>query len=80
MDFLPSLLAAALSLSIHIPRYLALSPLCIISSSLYSSVLGEPANDPPPLLRLSLGVVWGCAAGGVLQLVRTRTSKCMFFY
>lgn len=79
MDLL-SLANTALSLSTQLPRYILLSPLCIISSSLYSSVLGESLNDPPLLLMVSLAVMWGCAARGVLQLVRTRTSKCIFFY
>ena len=80
MEFLPPIFSALSSISTQFSLYIALSPLCSISSSLYASVLDLPINDQTFLLMLSLAVVWGGAAVGVLHLMRTRTSKCIFFY
>jgi hypothetical protein len=80
MDLVQSIIETLASISYQIPLYIGLSPLCLISSSLYSSALNLQITDPTLLLILCLVLVWGVCAGLLIRLVRSRTSKCMFFY
>lgn len=78
MEFLSPLFSTLSSLSIEVPLYVGLSPLCMVSSSLYASALR--ISDRTVMLMACLVVVWGASAGAVLRLVRRRWSKGIFFY
>lgn len=61
---------------------LLLSPLCIISSSLYERALQWTIDldDQTLLLILILIGVWGLSAVCIYDLIRGRSGKSLFFY
>jgi hypothetical protein len=65
-----------------IPLYVVLSPLCIISSSLFDAALGITfdLDKQTTILILILLVTLGISAFSVFQLIKDRTYKSIFFY
>ena len=65
-----------------IPIYIVLSPLCIISSSLFESALGITfdIDQQTYMLILILLGTWTISAIAVFQLMKDRTYKSIFFY
>jgi hypothetical protein len=65
-----------------VPIYVGLSPLCIISSSLFDAVLCVTfdLDDQTAMLLLILVTIWGVSAVFVFQLIRNRAYKEIFFY
>lgn len=65
-----------------VPLYVILSPLCIISSSLFESVLGMSfdLDDQTAMLLLVLLTIWGLSVFFIIGLIKNRTCKEMFFY
>jgi formate hydrogenlyase subunit 3/multisubunit Na+/H+ antiporter MnhD subunit len=65
-----------------VPVYVVLSPLCIISSSLFDAVLGVTFNidEQTTVLILILLTIWSISAIYIVQLIRNRTYKSIFFY
>lgn len=65
-----------------VPIYVVLSPLCIISSSLFDAVLGVSfdLDDQTAMLVLVLLTVWGLSVFSIVQLIKNRACKEMFFY
>lgn len=65
-----------------VPVYIVLSPLCIISSSLFDAALGITFNidDQTTTLILILLSIWGISAIYIVQLIKNRTYKSIFFY
>lgn len=61
---------------------LLLSPLCIISSSLYEWALefAIDLDEQTVLLIFILMLVWGISAFFILDLIRGRTVRSLFFY
>jgi hypothetical protein len=61
---------------------LLLSPLCIVSSSLYEWALQwtMDLDDQTLLLILLLVGVWGVSAVCIFDLIRGRSGKSLFFY
>lgn len=80
MEFFSSIFEVVSSISLQVPLYVCLSPLCMISSSLYSSVLDIQVDDHTILLLVSLGIVWIATAKMALGLVWTRSCMSLFFY
>jgi hypothetical protein len=62
--------------------YILLSPLCIISSSLYEWALelAIDIDDQTALLILILLTVWGISAYSIFDIIKNRTYKSLFFY
>ncbi len=65
-----------------VPIYIVLSPLCIISSSLFEAALGVSfdIDKQTTMLILVLLLIWGISALYVFQLIRDRSYKSIFFY
>lgn len=65
-----------------IPIYILLSPLCIISSSLFDAALCVTfdLDDQTTFLILVLLTIWTLIALYVFRLIRYRTCKTIFFY
>lgn len=65
-----------------IPIYIVLSPLCIISSSLFEAALGVSfdIDEQTTLIILVLLVIWSISALYIIQLIRNRSYKSIFFY
>jgi len=65
-----------------IPLYVVLSPLCIISSSLFDAALGITfdLDKQTTILILILLVTLGISGFSVFQLIKDRTYKSIFFY
>lgn len=63
-----------------VPVYLCLSPLCMISSSLFDWVMGHIIDDQTATLLLILVLEWGVSLILIFQLIRDRTGKAIFFY
>lgn len=80
MEFSISIFDILTRLSFDLPRYVGLSPLCIISSSLYKNVLGIDMDDQTAMLIISLLAIWVTSAALLFQLIKTRTYKSIFFY
>ena len=61
---------------------LLLSPLCIISSSLYEWALHLTINidEQTLLLIMILILVWGISAFSIFDLIRGRSFRTLFFY
>jgi hypothetical protein len=84
MELIGSLYSFACTFSylLLILLYLLLSPLCIISSSLYEWALqlAIDIDEQTLLLILILLAVWATSAFFILDLIRGRTVKSLFFY
>lgn len=84
MDFLSSLCSIAYTIPylLIIPLCICLSPLCIISSSLFDAAveLTIDIDEQTVLLILILLTVWGLSAVSIFQLIKNRTYKSIFFY
>ena len=67
---------------VAIPLYVLLSPLCIISSSLFDAALGVAfdLDQQTTILICILLLIWGISAFSVFQLIKDRTYKSIFFY
>ena len=65
-----------------IPIYIVLSPLCIISSSLFEAALGVSfdIDEQTTLIILVLLLIWSISALYIIQLIRNRSYKSIFFY
>ena len=65
-----------------VPIYILLSPLCIISSSLFEAALGITfdIDDQTTILICILVSIWTISAISVFKLIRNRTYKSIFFY
>lgn len=65
-----------------IPIYIVLSPLCIISSSLFDAVLCVTfdLDQQTSMLILVLLTIWALSAVYIFQLIRNRACKSIFFY
>jgi hypothetical protein len=62
--------------------YVLLSPLCIISSSLFEAALQLTIDidDQTALLILILIIVWSISAFFIFDIIKNRTYKSLFFY
>lgn len=80
MEFSTSIFDLLSRLSFDLPRYVGLSPLCIISSTLYKNVLGIDMDDETAMLIVTLLAIWITSATMLFHLIKTRTYKCIFFY
>ena len=63
-----------------VPVYLCLSPLCMISSSLFDWTMSHIIDDQTVTLVLILILEWAVSLILIFQLIRDRTGKAIFFY
>jgi hypothetical protein len=65
-----------------IPLYVLLSPLCIISSSLFDAALELTfdIDDQTTILILIVLSIWAISVISIFQLIKNRTYKEIFFY
>ena len=65
-----------------VPLNIVLSPLCIISSSLFEAALGVSfdIDEQTSLIILILLMIWSISALYIIQLIRNRSYKSIFFY
>lgn len=67
---------------IVVPIYILLSPLCIISSSLFDAALGF-TFDIDKQMYILIGIlvgIWGLSAFSIFDLIKNRAYKSIFFY
>lgn len=69
-----------IQLMMFIPVYLCLSPLCMISSSLFDWTLSYIIDDQTITLIIILILVWTVSLILIFQLIMDRTGKSIFFY
>ena len=65
---------------IQIPTYVACSPLCILSSSLYKQFLGFQIDEQTVILIFTLLAIWAISAFIIYQLILVRSHKSILFY
>jgi hypothetical protein len=63
-----------------VPVYLCLSPLCMISSSLFDWTMSHIIDDQTITLISILILEWTVSFVLIFQLIRDRTGKAIFFY
>ena len=80
MEMLSFIITPMYAILIQIPTYVACSPLCILSSTLYKKLLGYKIDDETILLISTLITIWGISAFIIYQLVLVRSYKSILFY
>lgn len=63
-----------------VPVYLCLSPICMISSSLFDWIMSHIIDDQTITLIFILILEWTVSLVLIFQLIRDRTGKAIFFY
>lgn|GEM_PF-5341107 len=69
-----------IQLIVLVPVYLCLSPLCMISSSLFDWTMSHIDDDQTFTLISILILEWTVSLVLIFQLIRDRTGKAIFFY
>ncbi len=69
-----------IQLIVLVPVYLCLSPLCMISSSLFDWTMSHINDDQTFTLISILILEWTVSLVLIFQLIRDRTGKAIFFY
>lgn len=80
MEYLDNVINFITIISIDIPIYLILSPICIVSSQYYKNALGFGINDQTIVLIISLIAIWTSTAILIYTLIKIRKSKQIYFY